>query len=93
MSKINAYICRDGHRTVTVDLVEGVTPMMIRCKQRHEDGKHDCTERAMSVWYRCDQSLTPEYEWYKPTNLKKLSPDEREHVKQGGLMLRKIKRP
>lgn len=93
MSKINTYTCAAGHQTVTVDLVEGVTPMMLTCKQRHSDGKHDCTEMAMSAWYRCDQSLTPEYEWYKPENLKKLRPSEREHVKQGGLMLRKIKRP
>lgn len=91
MSKINTYKCQNGHETVTVDLVEGTTPMMIRCKQKDEDGKHNCTLFAKSGFYMVDQTLTPEYEWYKPDNLKKLNPEERQHVKLGGLLIRKRK--
>lgn len=89
--KINVYTCQLGHQTVTVDLEEGVTPFMIRCKQKH-GLKYDCTEMAQSCMYACPQILTPEYEWYKPTDLKKLNKGEREHVAQGGLLLRKIRK-
>jgi hypothetical protein len=89
--KINVYSCPAGHTTVTIDTDEGVTPMMLRCTKRAKDGKHDCTEYARSSWYRCDQALTPEYEWYKPASLKGLNRDEKEHVVKGGLLLRKIK--
>lgn len=88
-NKINTYTCPKGHVTVTIDIVEGVTPMMLRCKQKDQDGKHNCTEMAKSAWYNCDQKLTPEYEWYKPDSLKGLNSSEREHVKLGGLLLRK----
>lgn len=90
-NRINVYTCPNGHQTVTIDLVEGTTPMILRCRQRADDGKHNCTDFAESAWYRCDQSLTPEYEWYKPDSLKGLSSEERDHVKLGGLLLRKIK--
>jgi hypothetical protein len=89
--KINTYTCPAGHVTVTRDLDEGVTPMMLRCRQKHNDAKHNCTEMAKSAWYNCDQSLNPEYEWYKPVTLKGFNRDEKEHIEQGGLMLRKIK--
>jgi len=36
--------------------------------------------------------LPPEYEWYKPDSLKGLNPGEKEHVRKGGLLLRKIKK-
>src|SRR5688572_17032304 len=88
--KINTYTCPKGHVTVTIDTDEGVTPMMLRCKQRDDDGKHNCTEMASSAWYKCDQTLQPEYEWYKPTSLKGFSPSMKEHIKLGGLEIRKI---
>lgn len=89
--KINTYTCPKGHVTVTIDLADGTTPMMLRCKQKDNDGKHNCTEFASSGWYNVAQNLKPEYEWYKPENLKGLNPDEKEHVQKGGLLLRKIK--
>jgi hypothetical protein len=85
----NIYQCPYGHQTITVDLVEGTTPMMLRCKQKADDGIHNCTQMAMSLWYKVDQTLKPEYEWYKPDSLKGLNSEEREHVKLGGLLLRK----
>jgi hypothetical protein len=91
--KINMYTCPKGHVTVTIDTDEGVTPMMLRCRQKDDDGKHNCTEFAQSSWYRCDQSLTPEYEWYMPPKHEwRLHPAPmREHFKMGGLELRKLK--
>jgi hypothetical protein len=90
MGKINTYTCPHGHVTVTINTDEGVTPMMLRCKQKADDGKHNCTEFAKSAWYKCDQSLKPEYEWYKPISLKGLSPEMKEHVRMGGLELRQL---
>lgn len=88
--KINVYTCPAGHTTVTIDQDHGVTPMMLRCTKKAEDGKHNCTEFAQSAWYRCDPSLIPEYKWYKPESLKGLNRDEKEHVLKGGLMLMKL---
>lgn len=87
--KINVYTCPAGHTTVTIDTDEGVTPMMLRCTKK-ADEKHNCTEFARSAWYRCDQALAPEYEWYKPATMNGLNRDEKEHVVKGGLLLRKI---
>ena len=90
--KINVYTCAFGHKTVTIDKDDGTTPMTIRCRQKAADGNHDCTEIASSAWYRCNQRLEPEYQWYKPGPEIKLNPQERDHVRSGGLLLRKIKR-
>lgn len=46
---------------------------------------------AISAGYRCDQSLTPEYEWFKLSSLKGLTRQMQEHVKRGGLQLKKSK--
>lgn len=89
-NKINTYTCPHGHVTVTIDTDEGVTPMMLRCRQKADDGKHNCTDFAKSGFYQVDQTLTPEYEWYKPASLKGLSAQMKEHVKMGGLELRKL---
>lgn len=89
--KINTYTCPEGHVTVTINKDDGTTPMMLMCRQKAKDGKHNCTEFAQSAWYRCSQDLTPEYEWYKPDSLAGLNREEKEHVTMGGLLLRKIK--
>jgi hypothetical protein len=89
----NIYTCPKGHHTVTVDVDDGVTPFMLRCRQKDDDGKHNCTEMARSHMYRLtpiEQAMEPEYEWFKPLSLKGLSREMKEHVKKGGLELRKI---
>ena len=91
-NKINVYTCPKGHKTVTIDTDEGVTPMKLMCRQKDDDGKHNCTEWASSAWYNCDQSQKPEYEWYRPASLKGLNQGEKEHVELGGLLLRKLKK-
>jgi hypothetical protein len=88
--KINTYTCPKGHVTVTIDTDDGVTPFMIRCRQHADHAEHNCTEAAKSAGYRCDQKLTPEYEWFRPQSLEGLSPAMKHHVQQGGLEIRKI---
>lgn len=84
--KKNIYACLEGHQTVTVDKDSGVTPMFLICP---EPG---CGQRATSVMYQCDQSLTPSREWYIPEGkeLAKLKGPVLEHVRAGGMLLRKI---
>lgn len=86
----NVYTCPKGHKTVTVDADDGVTPFMIRCRQKDDDGKHNCTEMARSAMYEVDQNLKPEFEWFMPVTLKGLNSAEIEHVRKGGLLMRKI---
>lgn len=90
--KINTYTCPKGHVTVTIDSDDGVTPFKLRCRQRDDDGKHNCTEMAQSAMYQCDQKLTPEFEWFRPASFKGYSPTMREHLQKGGLEIRKIKK-
>lgn len=82
--RINIYTCEKGHKTVTIDRDEGVTPFMIGCE--HEG----CDELARSGFYQADKDTEPTHEWYKPDSYDGLSDGEIEHVKLGGLLLRKI---
>lgn len=84
--KKNIYTCEKckGH-IVTVDLERGVTPFMIGCKSTV-----NCKGMMQSSMYRVfDQEMRADHEWYKPTAVQSLSPWERDHVSQGGLLLRK----
>lgn len=59
-NRVNVYTCTAcGHRTTTVDRDEGVTPFMIGCPE--------CDTWAHSAFYQVDQTLAPEFEWYRPT--------------------------
>lgn len=84
--KPNAYCC-PLHKTITVDLVKGVTPFAIRCRYP------GCNEIAYSVGYRVPSAYaeTASHEWYRPdsTELSTLDRETREHVENGGLLLRK----
>jgi len=80
--RINQYVCALGHTITTINRDEGTTAMMVPCFQ---DG---CSAFASSRFYLVDQSLTPNYEWYKPNKLPR--GPMREHVQMGGLLLRKI---
>lgn len=83
----NEYACAAGHVTVTVDRDDGVTPFTIACPKCDAPGT-----RAQSRFYRVDQSQEPEYEWYRPESweLRGESRELRQHVKSGGLVLRKV---
>lgn len=86
--KLNVYRCPACNaNTITIDRDEGVTPMFLACR-----ATIDCDGRAVSSMYQVDQSLVATYEWYRPTmkNARRQGPDVLDHVKRGGLMLRKI---
>lgn len=80
----NIYVCEEcrGH-IVTMDLEDGVTPFLIGCQVTEE-----CSGMMKSSMYRVyDQSMKAGYFWAKPESLDDLSPGERAHVENGGLLL------
>lgn len=82
--KINIYKCASGHNNITINADEGVTPMIISCREKN------CGKNATSMFYNVRQDLKPRFEWYRPPASKKLNRYEAEHVNQGGLLLREI---
>ena len=84
--KINIYKCTSGHNNITINRDEGVTPMIISCREKN------CGKQAMSCFYNVRQDLKPTLEWYRPPASKKLNRYEAEHVLRGGLLLRKIQK-
>jgi hypothetical protein len=87
LHKINAYTCEACYGViVTIDNAIGVTPFMLSCRSNG-----DCNGNMYSHGYNVDQTLTPTYEWYKP-RLIMASRKEREHIKKGGLSIRKLKK-
>jgi len=89
IGKKNTYICSINHRTVTIHKDNGVTPFIIDCEYE------ECYRDAKSLFYseKC-QKENPEYEWYRPYFLKYLFMKEynKDHYRNGGLWLRKIKK-
>jgi hypothetical protein len=92
LARINGYVCqrptgKKPHITLTVDVDEGVTPFMIGCP--------DCGFDAYSMMYPRTGRIPPmsavTHEWYSPSNeeLKTLHPANFEHVRRGGLLMRK----
>jgi hypothetical protein len=82
--KINTYRCDTCRKQIVVAHVdEGVTPMFLLCRATPL-----CPGRMTSAMYRCDQTLEPTHEWYKPTKLPPKGSVMRQHVQMGGLLLR-----
>lgn len=93
----NMYVCEKcSEGFITVDRDEGTTPFITDCKITP-----GCKGHAKSSFYRIfDQSVKASWEWYKPTEdeLQKIilgktfyhAQSIRDHVKHGGLLLRKI---
>ena len=86
--KINIYHCQTcACDTVTIDIDAGVTPFMLDCKKTE-----GCPGPAYYSFYTVpDPAPKPEWEWFEPRGdeLKKLHPAMLEHVKAGGLDLRR----
>lgn len=84
--RLNAYTCNNLHVTVTQDIHEGVTPFMIECPV--------CKDMAMSRMYKVNDTpkIQPTHEWYKPEPKEwdLLDDNVIDHVKNGGLLMRKI---
>ncbi|MCB0744619.1 MAG: hypothetical protein KDC67_11990 [Ignavibacteriae bacterium] len=103
--RINVYICEYGCHNVTVDVDKGVTPFFINCMRTADENRPldptkskdgVCIGLAKSCMYpkEIDDNLpypTPKYEWYRPdlSQYVKLSDDEKDHVRNGGLLIRK----
>lgn len=87
--KKNIYVCEacKGH-IVTVDRDDGVTPFMTSCY-----AKEGCSGAMRSSMYEVsDQTMRAGYEWYRPdsSEITSASLHTRDHVSNGGLLLRKI---
>lgn len=91
----NVYTCdRCGGFTVTIDVAEGVTPFMIECRASGKTG--ECPGRAVSAFYPKKPwpphvPATAAWEWYRPNDreIRRLDRGSRDHVKNGGLLLRR----
>ena len=83
--RINQYRCElCGGVITTIDRHEGVTPMMLACR-----ATEGCPGTSWSRGYTVDQTLTPDYEWYRPAKLPK-NHEARQYIEMGGLDIRKI---
>lgn len=86
---VNVYVCEScGGQTVTVNDVSGVTPFMISCRT----ATIGCGGMAQSTCYRGEPDAPPAWEWYRPDEeeLARLDKATREHIANGGLLLRKL---
>jgi len=86
----NIYVCEAcrGH-IVTVDTDDGTTPFLTPCCVTK-----GCKGMMKSSFYRVfDQSIGPSHEWFRPSPQARFSPSGMEHVKRGGLILRKLDEP
>lgn len=95
---IHIYTCQKcGKHTVTVDIHEGVTPFMLRCRASGREG--DCDGMAESSFYLRGPKPAwipePGWEWFTPTGSEyhKLSEEMKDHVDMGGLDLRRRAAP
>ena len=88
MSKFrkNVYVCQTcGRKIVTLDIDEGVTPFMLTtCR-----AKEGCKGKMQSRFYAVDQTLPVHYVWYMPKDLQGFNKYTLEHIRKGGLVMRK----
>lgn len=86
--KVNVYASEDGlHIMVTINnSLNAFVPSVIDHPTEKGVKLHTC-------YGLNPQSMTPEYEWYKPTSkkeIKNLTPDVKAYINSGGAVLRKI---
>lgn len=83
----NVYQCEQCSRwIVTVNRDEGVTPFMIGCQ-------FDCGGAMQSLMYpTIPESVEPSHEWYRPKHLRHRDEWTRDHIRRGGLVLRRLER-
>jgi hypothetical protein len=82
----NVYECESCHgQIVTVNADDGTTPYMVRCRVTS-----GCMGFMASHFYRVDQTLEAQHEWFKPTSLSGYNQATQTHIEKGGLLLRKI---
>lgn len=85
---VNVYTCPVcAGETVTIDVDEGVTPFMLRCR-----ATAGCHGMAQSSFYRPRTGHgEPTWEWYRPTPKQARSAGlaMRDHAEKGGLFIRR----
>lgn len=83
----NIYVCEKcGGGIVTINRDDGTTPFMIMC--RAKDG---CGGVMRSQFYPSNAVMfVADWEWFRPVSTKGYSPEMKDHIKNGGLVLRKI---
>lgn len=87
--QVNGYSCETcGFAIVTKNADDGVTPMLIGCRR---PGRN-CSGQMRSFFYRINQGLVADWEWYKPTSRHGLSRSDYDHVRSGGLLLRHLEK-
>lgn len=83
----NVYVCQEcGGKIVTLDLDEGTTPFMLRCRSGRKKG---CNGTMQSSFYQVDQTLPVDYVWFAPDSLDGHDEAMQDHIKKGGLDIRK----
>lgn len=87
-NKLNVYTCINNHSIKTIDVDNGVTPMLLTCAICQGDAKS-------SFFNDTRPDLEVSHEFYRPDlhfTMKKLrkSTSMLEHVLAGGLLLRKV---
>lgn len=95
--KLNIYTCQRcrGH-IVTRDIAEGVTPFMLPSYEFCPNkcgGRGDRVTMQSSMYRVWNQSMREDYQWYRPTEGEAYDPAYRDHVKQGGLIIRPAPEP
>lgn len=86
----NAYVCPAcGGQIITVNLVSGVTPMLLACR-----ATPDCEGTMASQWYPAwANDRAPTHEWYRQKIKRRMSEDMKDHILMGGLSIRPVTRP
>ena len=85
--RINNYVCTKCPAvTVTEDVDEGVTPFYINCPAEGCDGQ------GRSMFYQGHVASPVTFQFYRPSWFRRLFliRIERDHVEQGGLLMRKV---
>lgn len=95
--RMNVWACEEcGTEVLCFDLHPGVTPFMV---SHHALGDADCPGMCRSHFYSGlsaavarDRLGGPSHEWYRPSagELSKADRHTREHVAQGGLLVRAV---
>lgn len=75
-NKVNQYSCWTcGGVITTVDRDYGTTPAMLNCQ-----ATKGCNGTMHSARYQVDQTLKPDYEWFRPARLPRNNPGMRQHL-------------
>jgi len=86
IGRMNKYTCKTcGGSIITQDADAGVTPMFLACR-----ATEGCLGSMASSMYVCNDDAPPTHEWFRPRSDKKMSPEERDYWRNGGLSLREV---